>query len=157
MDFYDALFNTYETSLFEFLIRNNKEFSYIPLDGTFLKDNDKCLFKTNYLSKDKNHYEYFEVTGEDPRRLIEHPENTYVNLILFGEDYELLVVYSKKPDREAVKELDRLTFTYYLKYYNIDCEAAFIKNVRRCMNRYNRENPGKETSLDELLSKNRKN
>lgn len=157
MNIYEELLNNFSESVFEFCItNNNKGFGYIPLDGKVIKIENSYVLRTNSLQEKKDKYDDFmlcsiEEGGREYALMYKDPQHLYSNLLIKGEYYDILVIYSKKPDSEAVKELDRLTFIEYLKFMNIESEDDFIRNVRRCMAVYNRNNPNKNKTLDEVL------
>lgn len=157
---YEELLKKYDGRLFEFCIsNNNKNFRFIPLDGKVIKIDNQYVLRTHSLRSNKEEYDdfalnepYDTVKEKEHELMVRNPQHIYMNLLLKDDIYDVLIIYSKKPDNIAVKELDRLTFLEYLKFIDIKSEDDFIRMVRKCLSIYKKDHPNTNMTLDEILN-----
>lgn len=154
----EELSKKYSKKVFEFCIYNSAYFNCIPINGKVVCINGKYYVKTNTLRKNHDEFDLFELE-ENPtkeelnnfKRMEKYPQHVYVNLLQYKDDYEVILLYSKKSDKDANDEIDYMTYDYFLKYNEIDTEKKFLKQIKKSVSFYNQNHPNNHTSLSKVL------
>lgn len=153
----NKLFEKYSKEIFDFCIKNSNDFACVPIDGTVVFLNKKYYLKTNTLRENKNEYDLFELNDNPTeeeiiqlKKMQKYPQHLYINLLQYQENYEIITLYSKKSDKDANREIDYMTYEYYLNYKNILKEDDFIKQIKKSLRIYNQTN-NKQMSLSQIL------